>query len=412
MQDILTCAMGLDIHRDVIVACLAKGELGTDPEIEIRSFSTLIPEMRKLRDWVLEAECRYVAMESTGIYWQPIYEMLEPCFDGQISILVVNARHMKNVPGRKTDMRDAQWIATLLRAGLLKGSFIPDKTFRELRHLTRYRKSIVRDITAQKNRIDKFLQSSGFRFTAFLSDAFGASGRNIIRHLMEYGNISREALDRCLKTQTRKRIDEILIALNGSLSEHQRGFLRMIFGHLEALEQHRHTVEDAITKEITKHEEALSLLCSIPGIDVTAAAAIIAEIGTDMSAFPDSQHICSWAGLSPGNNESAGKRKSAHINKGNPYQKSMLCEVGWVISGKRSLYLSGWYWRIKQRKGAKRATIALARKLLALIYTMLKTGSPYNEDCFEIRRKQSERKRASRMVNELQKLGYFVVAPG
>ena len=338
--------------------------------------------------------------------------MLEPCFDGQINILVVNARHMKNVPGRKTDMREAQWIATLLRAGLLKGSFIPDKTFRELRHLTRYRKSIVRDITAQKNRIDKFLQSSGFRFTAFLSDAFGASGRNIFRHLMEYGNISREALDRCLKTQTRKRIDEILIALNGSLSEHQRGFLRMIFGHLEALEQHRHTVEDAITKEITKHEEALSLLCSIPGIDVTAAAAIIAEIGTDMSAFPDSQHICSWAGLSPGNNESAGKRKSAHINKGNPYLKSMLCEVGWVISGKRSLYLSGWYWRIKQRKGAKRATIALARKLLALIYTMLKTGSPYNEDCFEIRRKQSERKRASRMVNELQKLGYFVVAPG
>lgn len=158
MQDILTCVMGLDVHRDIIVACLAKGELGTDPEIEIRSFSTLIPEMQKLRDWVLEADCHHVAMESTGIYWQPIYEMLELCFDGQINILVVNARHMKNVPGRKTDMRDAQWIATLLRAGLLKGSFIPDKTFRELRHLTRYRKSIVHDITAQKNRrIDKFL---------------------------------------------------------------------------------------------------------------------------------------------------------------------------------------------------------------------------------------------------------------
>ena len=280
MQDILTCAMGLDIHRDVIVACLAKGELGTDPEIEIRSFSTLIPEMQKLRDWVLEAECYHVAMESTGIYWQPIYEMLESCFDGQINILVVNARHMKNVPGRKTDLRDAQWIATLLRAGLLKGTFIPDKTFRELRHLTRYRKSIVHDITTQKNRIDKFLQSSGFRFTAFLSDAFGVSGRNIIHHLMEYGNISREALDRCLKTQTRKRIDEILIALNGSLSDHQRSFLRMIFEHLETLEQHRRTVENAITEEITKHEDALRLLCSIPGIDVTAASAIIAELAT------------------------------------------------------------------------------------------------------------------------------------
>lgn len=410
MQDILNCAMGLDVHRDTIVACLAKGELGTDPEIEIRSFSTLIPEMQKLRDWVLETDCHHVAMESTGIYWQPIYEMLETCFGGEINILVVNAR-MKNVPGRKTDMRDAQWIATLLRAGLLKGSFIPDKAFRELRHLTRYRKSVVHDITAQKNRIDKFLQSSGFRFTAFLSDAFGASGRNIIRHLIQNGSIDREALDKCLKTQTRNRIDEILVALNGSLSIHQRSFLSMAFHHLEQLEAHRNEVEDAIAAEIMKHSEALNLLCSIPGIDVTAAASIIAEIGTDMRAFPDSQHICSWAGLSPGNHESAGKRKSAHINKGNSYLKSMLCEVGWIISGKRTLYLSGWYWRVKQRKGAKRATVALARKLLTLIYTMLKTGESYNEDCFEQRRKRSERKRANRMVNELQKLGYLVVAP-
>lgn len=411
MQDILSCAMGLDIHRDTIVACLAKGELGAEPEIEICSFSTLIPKMQKLRDWVLETDCHHVAMESTGIYWQPIYEMLETCFDGEINILVVNARHMKNVPGRKTDMRDAQWIATLLRAGLLKGSFIPDKAFRDLRHLTRYRKSIVRDITAQKNRIDKFLQSSGFRFTAFLSDAFGASGRNIIRYLIQNGSIDREALDKCLKTQTRNRINDILVALNGSLSIHQRSFLSMTFHHLEQLEAHRNEVEDAIAAEIMKHSEALDLLCSIPGIDVTAAASVIAEIGTDMSAFQDSQHICSWAGLSPGNKESAGKRKSAHINKGNPYLKSMLCEVGWVISGKRTLYLSGWYWRVKQRKGAKRATVALARKLLTLIYTMLKTGEPYNEDCFEQRRKQSERKRANRMVNELQKLGYLVVAP-
>jgi len=411
MKDILTCAMGLDIHRDIIVACLITGALGTDPVVEIRSFSTLIPEMKKLRDWVVESECRNVAMESTGIYWQPIYEMLEPCLAGEINILVVNARHMKNVPGRKTDMRDAQWIATLLRAGLLKGSFIPDKAFRELRHLTRYRKSIVHDITSQKNRIDKFLQSSGFRFTAFLSDAFGVSGRNIIRHLIQNGSIDRAALDKCLKAKTRNRMDQILIALNGGLSLHQRKFLSMAFGHLEQLEAHRKAIEDEISKEILKHSEALSLLCSIPGIDVTAAAAIIAEIGTDMDAFQDSQHICSWAGLSPGNNESAGKRKSAHINKGNPYLKSMLCEVGWVISGKRTLYLSGWYWRIKQRKGAKRATIALARKLLTLIYTMLKTGHPYNEDCFEQRRKRCERKRANRMVNELQKLGYHVIAP-
>ncbi len=411
MQDILTTAMGLDVHRDIIVACLLKGSLDVTPEPEIRTFSTLIPEMQKLRDWVLESGCHNVAMESTGIYWQPIYEMLEPCFDGEINILVVNARHMKNVPGRKTDIRDAEWIATLLRAGLLRGSFIPAKPIRELRHLTRYRKSIVHDITAQKNRIDKFLQSSGFRFTAFLSDAFGASGRNIIRHLIEHGSIDRNGLDKCLKTKTRNRIDEILVALNGSLSAHQRAFLQMIFSHLLTLEAHKTAIEDAIVEEILKHEEALNLLCSIPGIDITAAASIIAEIGTDMSPFQDSQHLCSWAGLSPGNNESAGKRKSVHINKGNPYIKSMLCEVGWIISGKRKLYLSGWYWRVKQRKGAKRATVALARKLLSLIYTMLKTGTPYNENCFEERRKHCERKRAGRMINELEKLGYTVTAP-
>ena len=322
--------------------------------------------------------------------------------------MVVNARHMKNVPGKKTDIRDAEWIATLLRAGLLKGSFIPDKAFRELRHLTRYRKKVIADITSQKNRIDKFLQSSGFRMSMFLSDIFGASGRNIMRHLVEHGSVDREALDICLKTQTRNRLEEILISLNGSLSAHQREFLNMMLEYLEQIERHKKQVEAAIETEIEKHSEALSLLCSIPGIDVTSASAIIAEIGTDLSAFPSAEHLCSWAGLAPGNNESAGKRKSAHIGKGNNYLKSMLCEISWVICGKRRLYLSGWYWRIKQRKGAKRAVVALARKLLSIIYTMFKTGQPYNEDCFKLRRKQCEQKRASRMINELTKLGYRI----
>lgn len=255
------------------------------------------------------------------------------------------------------------------------------------------------------------MQSSGFRFAAFLSDTFGASGRNIIKYLIENGSIDREALDKCLKTKTRNRIDEILIALNGCLSEHQRSFLQMIFGHLLELEEHLSVIEAAISQEILKHEGAMNLICSIPGINVTSAAAIIAEIGTDMSAFPSVEHICSWAGLSPGNNESAGKRKSAHINKGNPYLKSMLCECAWVMSGKRDLYLSGWYWRIKQRKGAKRATIALSRKLLSIIYAMLNSGELFNEDCFEKRRQQTEQKRANRMIHELQKLGYSVISP-
>jgi len=410
MEDLLTCAMGLDIHRDLIVACLIRGELDECPEIEIRNFTTLIPDMQKLRDWVIETGCRNIAMESTGIYWQPIYETLEECFDGEISILVVNARNMKNVPGHKTDMRDAQWIATLLRAGLLKGSFIPAKPFRELRHLTRYRKSIIKDSTSQKNRIDKFLQSAGFRLSAFLSDIFGASGRNIIRHLAQHGSITREELDKCLKTKTRHKINDIMIAVNGTLSKHQCECLSMMLLYLEEIEKHLNVVENAITEEIIRHTEALELLCSIPGVDVTAASAIIAEIGTDMSSFPSAEHISSWAGLSPGNNESAGKRKSVHINKGNSYLKSMLCEIAWIIAGKRNTYLANWYWRIKQQKGAKRATIALARKLLVMIYTMLKTRAPYNDESYEYRRQQCERKRANRMIHELSKMGYQITA--
>ena len=411
MEDILTCTMGLDVHRDVIVACLIKGELNQKPEVEIRNFSTLRPDMENLKKWVLEQECKNVAMESTGIYWQPIYEILEDCFDEEINILVVNARHMKNVPGKKTDMRDSQWIATLLRAGLLRGSFIPAKSFRELRHLTRYRKSIVRDITSQKNRIDKLLQSSGFRLSAFISDVFVASGRNIIRHLFTHGSITKEELDKCLRTKTRAKIDQILTAVNGSLSKHQQDFLRLMFEHLEQIEAHKKVIEASIDNEIATHSEALALLCSIPGIDVTAASAIIAEIDTNMEFFPSSQHICSWAGLSPGNNESAGKRKSCHITKGNPYLKSMLCEIAWVIAGKRNTYLANWYWRLKSQKGAKRATIALARKILVVIFNMLKNLVPYDDSTYETLRLKCQTRKTDRFISELTKLGYQVVAP-
>jgi len=308
MNDLLERCMGLDIHKESVVACLMDGPVDCKAEIEVRTFGTLADDLLMLRRWVEEADCRYVAMESTGIYWQPIYETLEDCSGGEIVLLVVNARHMKNVPGKKTDIRDAEWIATLLRAGLLNGSFIPAKEIRELRHLTRYRKSIISDITAQKNRIEKFLQSSGFRLSSFMSDIFGVSGRNVMRYLCKHGKVTLEALDGCLKTQTRNRINEIMASVNGTLSGHQKQFLSMMLEHLEQLERHRREVEDAITAEVEKHSEAMLLLCSIPGIDTTAAASIIAEIGTDMSRFPSAEHICSWAGLAPGNNESAGKK--------------------------------------------------------------------------------------------------------
>ncbi len=399
MRDLLEICCGLDIHKDKIVACMLNGPLGQPTNSEIRVFTTLIPDMAALRDWIVSSDCHHVAMESTGIYWQPIYEILEDAFSGDITLLVVNARHMKNVPGKKTDMRDSEWIATLLRAGLLNGSFIPDKNIREFRHLNRYRKSIVRDITSQKNRVEKFLQSSGFRLSSFISDIFGASGRN------------KEVLDSCLKTKTRNHINEILIAVNGTLSKHQQDFLKMLMDHYDSLKVHLTEIETAIDVEMAPFTLQVEQLSSIYGISTTASSAIIAEIGIDMSRFKTAEHICSWAGLCPGNNESAGKRKSTSITKGNPYIKSMLCEIAWVIAGKRNTYLSAWYWRIKQKKGAKKAIVALARKLLVIIYTMLKQGTLFDESCFEIRRKNCEQKQLSRYIHELEKHGYHIEQP-
>jgi transposase len=350
MEDILECCCGLDIHKESIVACLLKGPLdhATRPQRELREFGTLAKDLIALRTWLEAEDCRYVAMESTGIYWQPVYAVLEAAFSNEMHLMVVNARHMKQVPGRKTDMRDAEWIATLLRAGLLKGSFVPERDIRDLRQITRYRKALVRDITSQKNRIEKLLQASGFRLSSFLADIFGASGMAIMHVLVEAGSISHQSLDLCLKGRARRKAAEILASLNGTLSLPQRQLLKMQLAHLADLRENLQEVEAQIQSDFTHFETAIELLDTIPGIDQTAAYAILAEIGQDMSAFPTAQHICSWAGLAPGSNQSAKKKKKQGVLHGNNYLKTMLCEVAWVIAGQKKLYLSGWYWRLKQ----------------------------------------------------------------
>ena len=410
MEDILECCCGLDVHKESIAACLLKGPLvdGAKPQREMREFGTLAKDLIALRAWLESEDCRHVAMESTGIYWQPVYAVLEPAFDAEMRLMVVNARHMKQVPGRKTDMRDAEWIATLLRAGLLKGSFVPERDIRDLRQFTRYRKALVRDITSQKNRTEKLLQASGFQLSAFLSDIFGASGMAIMHALVEEGSISSQSLDLCLKGRARKKSSEILSCLNGTLSLPQRQLLKMQLAHLADLRENLLEVEEQIQNNFTRYAASIDLLDTIPGIDQTAAYAILAEIGQDMATFPTAQHICSWAGLAPGSNQSAKKKKKQGVTHGNNYLKTMLCEVAWVIAGQKKQYLSGWYWRLKQRTDAKRAIVALARKLLVIIYTMLKTNQPFNEAKFLERKNASEQRRVGRMVNELTRLGYAV----
>jgi len=410
MEDILECCCGLDIHKESIVACLLKGPVGEGlkPRSEIREFGTQLKDLIALRKWLEEHECRHVAMESTGIYWQPVYAVLETALSDEMHLLVVNARHMKNVPGKKTDMRDAEWIATLLRAGLLKGSFVPERDIRDLRQFTRYRKALIRDITSQKNRIEKLLQSNGFRLSSFLSDIFGSSGLAIMHQLVQVGSISSQSLDMCLKGRARQKASNILSSLNGALSVSQRKLLKMQLAHLADFQANLQEVEEEIHDDFSQFEGPIELLDSIPGIDLTAAYAILAEIGQDMSAFSTAQHICSWAGLAPGNHQSAGKKKKQRVTPGNNYLKTILCEVAWVIASHKKLYLSGWYWRLKQRTDSKRAIVALARKLLVIIYTMLKTHRPYDEQKFLERKEATNQKRVSRMVSELTKLGYAV----
>lgn len=310
MNDILDICCGLDVHRDTVVACLLKGNTGDYPSKEIRTFSTLLPDLEALRTWLEEEQCHHVAMESTGVYWQPVNTVLVDAFDGDIVILVTNAKHMKNVPGKKTDIKDAEWIATLLRAGLLRGSFIPPTDIRELRELTRYRKNIIGEISSHKNRVEKYLQSCGFKLSTFLTDIFGVSGRAIIDQLSKHGSISSDTVQLYVKGRARIKTEDIKIAVNGRMNKHQREFLSMLLKHLDESESRIGTIDSKIEDALEKFRTELHQVDGIPGVNIVAAAAVIAEIGVDMSNFKTSDHICSWAGLAPGNNESAGKKKA------------------------------------------------------------------------------------------------------
>jgi transposase len=316
MQAILNISCGLDVHKDTVVACILKTShlsLERDDkeevEKEIRTFGTFPDTLKELRDWLESEDCHHVAMESTGVYWHPVYDTLETAFGGDIELLVVNARHMRNVPGKKTDIKDAEWIAKLLRSGLLAGSFIPSHEVRELRQLTRYRKCIVEDITVQKNRIEKTLQSAGFKLSSFLSDVFGVSGRNLMRVLIEKGKLAPHDIEIETRRISAEKKADLKRAITGELTLKQRSFLKLQLSRLDAELSHLFETERSIAELSAVFQDDIERLDTIPGIATTAATSVIAEIGTDMSKFPTPERFCSWAGLAPGDNESAGKKK-------------------------------------------------------------------------------------------------------
>lgn len=311
MDAIIQRCAGLDVHRDTVAACVLTGELDQRPQKEIRTFSTMSKGLHELLTWLEESQCTHVAMESTGIYWKPVYAILE----GRFELKLANAQHIKNVPGRKTDVNDAEWIAKLLRSGLIEGSFVPPQDIRELRELTRYRKKLVSDASSEKNRIQKVLEAAGIKLGCVISDVFGKTGRSLLVQLMDNGRLDEITVAGLAKGQIKQKVPQLMEALRSELSDSQRFMIKQSWDHLRYLEQALEKQDEAIDEHLKPYLVEVELIKTIPGIDRTAAAAIIAEIGSDMTQFHSDRHLASWAGLSPGNNESAGKKSPLALSK-------------------------------------------------------------------------------------------------
>ncbi len=374
MQTLVERGCGLDVHQATVVACLLIVSKNGKVRKQVRTFGTTTRELEGLREWLLSEGCTHVAMESTGVYWKPIYVILEGAFE----IVVANAQHVKKVPGRKTDVKDAEWIADLLCHGLLRASFVPPKPIRELRDLTRYRRKLVESRSAERNRLLKLLESANIKLASVASDVFGVSGLLMLQALVA-GQATPQEMAELAKKQMRKKIPALELALEGKVEEHHRFLLSVQLRRLRTVEEDLGILEQRIQEKLEPYAVQFALLQEIPGIDGKLAAAIIAELGVDMNVFGSVPQLASWAGICPGNNESGGKRKSSRIPKGNVYLKTALVEAANAAAKAKGTFLRDKFYRLKARRGYKRAAVAVAHKILVAIYHMLSHQACYNE---------------------------------
>jgi len=397
MQVLYGRCCGIDVHKKMLAVCLKTGK-----KQELREYVTHTKELRELANWLIENECEKVAMESTGNYWKPVYNVLELM---GLDIMVVNAQHMKAVPGLKTDMNDAQWIADLLQHGLLKGSFIPDRDQRELRDVTRYRKSLVEERAREINRLEKTLEGCNIKLSSIVSHLTGLSSRNLIGAVIA-GSVTEERIDELSYGKVKEKKAELLLALDGVLSPVQKRLITAILDHIDDMSRRIGDVDDIISGEMKKYEDAIKSVDEIPGIGRQSAEVILAEIGIDMSRFPTAAHLASWAGVCPGNYESAGKRKSGRTNKGNPTLKTTLVQCAKAAVKKKDTFFRSQYERISIRRGANRASMAVAHSILIAIYHMLKFNQPFHDLGRDYYHQFNPEKKINNYLKKLSDLGW------
>jgi transposase len=389
----------MDVHKRTVVACV----LSPDGQ-QTRTFGTMTRDLLALAEWLRSLDISHTAMESTGVFWQPIYNVLE---DAGLNVLVANARHIKAVPGRKTDVKDAEWIADLLRHGLIRGSAIPSRARRELREMVRYRLSLTRQRAQVAHRIQKVLEGANVKLSSVVTDLTGVSGRAMLEALISSTD-SLDTIADLARGRLRMKCPELVAALEGLVGPNQRLLLASHLRNLDFLAEEIERLNAEIEEQLRPFQELVERLDTIPGVGPRVAQAMLAEIGTDVSRFPTGSHLASWARVCPSNDESAGKRRSSHIGAGNPWLRGTLVEAAWAASHAKQTYLAGQYRRLAARRGTKRALIAVAHTILIIAYRIIRDGTTYEDlgsNYYDERDRQATLRRS---LQRLERLGYKV----